>query len=49
MKSVAATVVLVIACIKHIPAEASKIPARVPEQPTSVFFLTYSYGVLTEG
>ena len=39
MKSVAATVVLVIACIKHIPAEASKIPARVPDQPTSVIFL----------
>ena len=39
MKSVAATVVLVIACIKHIPAEASKVPARVPDQPTSVIFL----------
>ena len=31
--------ILVIACIKHIPAEASKIPARVPDQPTSVIFL----------
>jgi hypothetical protein len=39
MKSVAATVVLVIACIKHIPAEARRIPARVPDQPTLVIFL----------
>ena len=33
VKSVAATVVLVIACKKAIPAKASKNPATIPNQP----------------
>ena len=34
VKSVLATVVLVIACRKHIPAPASRAPATIPGRPT---------------